>query len=111
MLVLSGCADDAAEGKAKPGGPASTTPSSAATETPEKTAPEEPVDDEMLRGRNVASTEVEKQVAEAWFAYWTELVRMYNTAETDRDRLAELTPRQEIKHVTSNRPWLRLANL
>lgn len=88
-LVATGCSDE----EKKTSVDLERTPASAsATPTDEAPGaiPEEPVDGELTRGLNPAESPAERQVADVWFSFWTELQRMYTEVELDRSRLGEL---------------------
>lgn len=63
------------------------TASSAAPSPTESATSDEPVDGKVLRGSSAAATPDETVVADVWYAYWTELYRMYSTTEVHRDAL------------------------
>lgn len=95
-LVLSGCGGDdsaPADTVVLPGdGDSSPAASGTPTEVVEPPAADtdEPVDDQLLLGRSVASTAEEREVVAVWFAYWTELNRMYREVVADPDTLYSL---------------------
>ncbi|GGD24099.1 hypothetical protein GCM10007231_24030 [Nocardioides daphniae] len=89
-FVLVGCADDAPRAEVE----LDTTPSPSATPTQAATS-DEPVDGELRRGSAAAaSTPQEQAVAEAWFSFYTEMVRMYAGPDLDRGRWSEVATDQ-----------------
>lgn len=89
-LLLAGCSDDS------PPAEVELDTSSTPTATPKQAATNDvPVDGELLRGSDAAaSTSDEQAVAEAWFAFYTEMVRMYAGPYVDRGRWSDVATDQ-----------------
>lgn len=93
-LLLGGCGADADDGAKRPA--FDRTAPALSEETPDPAPsddgpiPDEPVDGELSRGSSAATGPEEQAAAEAWFGYWTEVLRMYRDGEADRDRLYAL---------------------
>lgn len=105
VLALAGCGDDGSADADDPAETVSTspTPSETSAETPTASAPaptgtvptetaptetapipRDPVEGEFRRGLSSAQDDEEREVEEAWAAYWEVLIPMYHAARPDR---------------------------
>lgn len=99
VLALAGCGDDGSTGADDPvetasaSPPPSETPAETPTGTPTSSAPapteappipRDPVEGEFRRGLSSAQDEEEREVEEAWAAYWEVLIPIYHSARPDR---------------------------
>lgn len=91
-LLLTGCGDGTEEAQPPTFDETSQTPTPEPSTPPpsDGPAPEDPVDGEVARGASAARGADQQAVAEVWFSYWTEVLRMYREGEADRDALYAL---------------------
>lgn len=90
LLALTSCSDDSDPDDRSveldaPRASAETSPSAEADEVPE-----DPPESGLVQGLDPASTPEEQAVTRTWFAYWTELTRMYTEVTVDRATFGSL---------------------
>lgn len=96
LLLTAGCGDDSEPAGTVdlPGGDSASSGAASSASTPTAEPPtardDEPVDGKVLLGRSAASSAEEREVVDVWFAYWTEVNRMYREVEADPDTLYSL---------------------
>ena len=96
LLTLTACGGEESSRTLDLDGGSSEAVAPEATKESTKEAPDEPRDGELTRGTNVASTPKEKAVAEAWFTYWEELVRVLGEPDPVGVRLRGLARGQAL---------------
>lgn len=94
-LLLTGCGGSDEPGTVTLGSSSSATPTSepAPTTAPpsdDGPIPKEPVEGTLTRGLSAAAGDEQVAIGEVWFGYWSELLRMFRTGESDQDALYAL---------------------